>query len=223
MSVYFISDTHFGHPNVHCKFRKRFSSVEQHDRVIVGNILRVCGKRDTLYILGDVVIHRDSLWCLRMLCENIEHVRIILGNHDAERNRRFTPTLQDILDTGVSSVEGCVRYKDAWLTHIPMHPSEFNRNPFNIHGHIHDKMIDDPRYINVSCEAVHYTPVEYTKLIARANAWRVQRRVDKESAVPPDQIKSLDDQMEEYDTMQREGMASGSTPTPLENWRNAFN
>lgn len=169
MAVYFISDTHFGHANVHLKFRPEFDSVEHHDQFIVDNALRTCGKRDTLYILGDVVIKKSSLWCLQKLCDNIEHVRIILGNHDLERGWKGGCVIQDYLDAGVSSIEGCIRYKDAWLTHIPMHPSEFNRNPYNIHGHIHDKTIDDPRYINVSCEQVGYTPVEYTKLFSGVN------------------------------------------------------
>lgn len=169
MSVYFISDTHFGHPNIHETFRTRFTSIEDHDNHIVDRILTTCSKRDSLYILGDVVIHRNSLWCLTSICSHIEHVRIILGNHDLEPRRQNNPTLHELLSTGISSIHGAMRYKESWLTHIPIHESEFINQKFNIHGHNHiaDFLIEDDRYINVACEIVDYTPVEYTKLIQR--------------------------------------------------------
>lgn len=165
MSVYFIADTHFGHKDIHLKFRPQFKSVKHHDEFILNKILKVCGKRDTLYILGDVVIHKESLWCLEEICKNVEYVRIVLGNHDCERGRSGSCSLQDYLNAGVSSIEGCVKYKKAWLTHIPINPIEFPRRLLNVHGHLHDGVVDDPRYICVSCEQTNFTPVEYCKLL----------------------------------------------------------
>ena len=168
MSVYFISDTHFGHKDIHKKFRTCFSSVQEHDEYIRDRILSTVGKRDTLYILGDVVIHKDSIDYLRDLVNRIEYVRIILGNHDNEKGRKGNPTVEELLTLGgVASVQGAASYKDAWLTHIPIHPSEFHRKVINIHGHLHDDFIEDNRYINVACESVNYTPVEYTKLFPK--------------------------------------------------------
>jgi hypothetical protein len=47
------------------------------------------------------------------------------------------------------------------VTHIPVHTSEVeDRWKGNIHGHLHDKIIDDSRYVNVSCEQTGYTPVD---------------------------------------------------------------
>ena len=171
MSVYFISDTHFGHKNIHEKFRQCFSSVEEHDNVITDNILSECGKRDTLWILGDVVIHRDSIGFLKKICDSVEYVRVILGNHDGEYGRKNNPTAAELLEAGVTSCHGAFAYKDAWLTHIPIHPREFYRKPINIHGHIHDDAVTtasstaiDRRYFNASCEAVGYRPIEFTKI-----------------------------------------------------------
>lgn len=168
MAVYFISDTHFGHNNIHLKFRKCFSSVEEHNEIIKYNILTTCGKRDTLWILGDVVMNRNSMSYLEDICNGVEFVSVVLGNHDCEYGRKTNPTVQELLAAGVDSVHGAFKYKNAWLTHIPMHEREFYREPLNIHGHIHDDMIltsaceIDRRYFNASCEAVDYTPVEYS-------------------------------------------------------------
>jgi calcineurin-like phosphoesterase family protein len=38
----------------------------------------------------------------------------------------------------------------------------------NVHGHIHARRINDPRYINVCVEQINYTPVSYDWLVAKA-------------------------------------------------------
>lgn len=164
--VFFISDTHFGHVDIKRK-RPLFSSTFEHDETITDNILTTCDrKRDTLYILGDVVIHRDSLSYLKRVCEGVAFVRIILGNHDNEFTRKHNPTVPELLACGVTSVHGVIRYKESWLTHVPIHESEFRTREFNIHGHNHKmEVIEDKRYINVACEHVNYTPVGYKELI----------------------------------------------------------
>lgn len=166
----FISDTHFGHENI-LKFRTRFSSIEEHDAFICDNILSVCNNKTTLYILGDVVIHKQSLHFLKLICDNVGYVRIIAGNHDCERS--YSPSVMDLFDAGISSFRGLQSYKDCWLSHAPVHPNEFYRKNLNIHGHMHEKhiMLDennrDPMYCNVSCEAVDYTPIKYEEILKR--------------------------------------------------------
>lgn len=171
MAVYFIGDTHFGHKDIHLKFRPGFESVEHHDQTVAENILRTCGKRDTLYILGDVVINRASMHWLEKICEQTEYVRVVLGNHDS-KERKTTPSVRELFEAGVHEVYGIRDYKRAWLTHCPIHPQEMRNRILNIHGHIHDSTVNwpfveqpDDRYFNVSCEKVDYTPIEFTKIL----------------------------------------------------------
>jgi calcineurin-like phosphoesterase family protein len=35
----------------------------------------------------------------------------------------------------------------------------------NVHGHIHARRINDPRYINICVEQINYTPVSYDWLV----------------------------------------------------------
>lgn len=163
MAVYAISDTHFGHSNI-LQFRTQFSSIKEHDQFIVDKILSRCGKRDSLYILGDVVIYADALPYLKTIAEHVEYLHIVLGNHDLER--KACPSLNDY-QALCKSVTGMKRYKNAWLTHAPIHPDEL-RGRINVHGHIHDKTIDDPRYVNVSCEAISYTPINLADVLTAA-------------------------------------------------------
>ena len=51
------------------------------------------------------------------------------------------------------------------LTHVPVHESALHTVQYNVHGHVHCKSLDDPRYINVSCEVKNYTPTPIEELI----------------------------------------------------------
>ena len=170
MAVYAISDTHFGHENIIKKYsRTHFQSIEEHDNAIKDNILRVCGKRDTLYILGDICFNRESLRYIQEINERVENLYVLLGNHDGERSGH--PKAREYLPF-VTDIRGPWKYKKkAWLSHFPVHESEL-RGKINIHGHIHDINIDDNRYVNVSCENTNYMPIELEKIFL---GWRTNR------------------------------------------------
>ncbi|MCM5703631.1 metallophosphoesterase family protein [Larsenimonas salina] len=160
MAVYVISDTHFGHGNI-LRHRPEFESIEAHDRVITDRILSLCGKFDSLYVLGDVVVYQPGMRYLEEIASRIGFLHIILGNHDNER--KGAPALADYLPL-CKSIGAIKHYKNAWLTHAPIHPDELRGN-INIHGHVHGRSINDTRYINVSCEALEYTPVDMARLL----------------------------------------------------------
>ena len=163
MAVYMISDTHFGHSNM-TKYRP-FDSKEEHDNFILENILKVVGKRDSLYILGDVCVHFDGWWCVGEIARRIEFLHVVLGNHDLERKNH--PEMSQYL-MRCKGVYGMRRYKNAWLTHAPIHPAEL-RGKINVHGHVHSATIEDERYVNVSCENTGYVPINFVDI---QNGWR---------------------------------------------------
>lgn len=164
MAVYVISDTHFAHTNI-LRYRTNFSSIEEHDNTITENILSICGKRDSLYILGDVVIYNNGLYYLEKIAKNVEFLHICLGNHDHERKN--SPTLEDYMKL-CKSVFGMKKYKSSWLTHAPLHPEEL-RGKINIHGHVHSNSVEDDRYVNVSCENVGFKPINFADIF---EGWR---------------------------------------------------
>ncbi len=164
MAVYTISDTHFEHNNI-LKYRTQFTSIQEHDEFILDNILTVCGKRDSLYMLGDVALGKNSFRFVQAIAERVEYLHIVLGNHCDER--AGSPTARDYL-TVCKNVYGIRRYKGAWLTHAPMHPDEL-RGKINVHGHVHGNTLADDRYVNVSCENVAYKPVNFADIF---EGWR---------------------------------------------------
>lgn len=153
--VYFISDLHIGHKNI-LKFspERMGDSVEEHDFLLIECINQVVGKKDVLWLLGDVCFDITKMPLFeRLHCRT----RLILGNHD-----KFDAS---VYLKYFDKISGPVSYKGFWLSHHPIHPEELRGKP-NIHGHVHSKTLNDPRYFNVCVENV-MCPIELTKIRER--------------------------------------------------------
>lgn len=89
--------------------------------------------------------------------------RVVLGNHDF---RNHVPEILKYVDC----VSGCEKFnyngENYFLTHIPIHPTELNyRVKYNIHAHLHENIIQNNRYIGVSCEQTNYIPLTLEQLL----------------------------------------------------------
>lgn len=163
INTFFAGDSHCYHKKI-MEFEpdfRPFSSVEEHNEVLIENHNRVVKPNDIVWHLGDVVFG-----CV----ENIEIMsrfngkkKLVLGNHDKSK----VDDLRKYMDY-FTHIYGVASYKGFVLTHIPVHPSQFWRYKGNIHGHVHSGTLDDPRYINVSMEAINLTPIPYDEIL---NQW----------------------------------------------------
>jgi len=137
--------------------------MEEHDAVILDNILSTVGKRDVLWLLGDCFFDRTTLTNLDAICERVQAVNFIPGNHDTDKTER-QEILRDIIKQDkVNKFGSMMTASGFWLTHPPIHPREL-WGKVNIHGHVHWKTVPDANYINVSCENVRYKPVNIQDL-----------------------------------------------------------
>ena len=59
----------------------------------------------------------------------------------------------------LSSTENIFVFEGFLATHIPVHESQLMRFGYNVHGHMHEKSLDDPRYLCVSVEHTDYKPI----------------------------------------------------------------
>lgn len=160
--VYFAADLHIGHKNI-ANFRTQFSSAEEHDGVVMGNILTTVTKKDKLYLLGDIAFTDEALDKIASIpCRKV----LVIGNHDTELKRGIT--FQKIVDT-YDEIHSLSIYKDYWITHCPIHPQEIRQKKGVIYGHTHQHSIDDPRYQCVSLEHINYRPIVWSKLEERFN------------------------------------------------------
>lgn len=157
-NVWFTGCPHFGHKSI-IHFRtengKRINSVEEHDELVYNGISSYLGKRDELFLLGDVCFSINSLHYVQMLREQCAGVTIVAGNHDFENSSR--PTAYMYLDIGCD-IKGLVKYKEFWLSHAPIHPDEL-RGKVNIHGHVHECTVPDSRYVNTDIGLNNFNPL----------------------------------------------------------------
>jgi calcineurin-like phosphoesterase family protein len=155
--VFVTSDTHFGHANIIKYAGRPFDSVEEMDEALVENWNSVVKQGDKVYHLGDVTMNSKSLDILNRL--NGRKV-LIKGNHDIQKLKFYTPHFYDI--------RGCHELGKFILTHIPVAISQKLRySSGNIHGHLHEKSMEDPWYINVSVEQTNYTPISFDEIVRR--------------------------------------------------------
>lgn len=156
-NVWFIADLHFGHNNI-TRFRP-FESEEAHREHIKDNWKRVVKERDTVWVLGDSVFNEENL---KDIAELPGTKNLVMGNHCGQGfNGLFTKLFPEYFN----KVFGITKKYGAWLTHCPIHPDEL-RGKFNIHGHTHNHLIDDLRYINVCVEQTNYTPISLLEIRA---------------------------------------------------------
>lgn len=166
MSVYIVSDLHFGHKNL-CQ-ALRHMTPEECDALIIKNWNQTVKKKDKVFILGDITMEKPNL--IKEYLPKLNGFKhIVLGNHDYKSAK----TILDIADCKVS---GPIQYKGFFLTHIPIHPSQLDFCRGNIHGHIHNKGIIDgfeynpiqnlgPGYYNANIEFHDYKPVNFEKIL----------------------------------------------------------
>jgi calcineurin-like phosphoesterase family protein len=154
MTIFVVSDTHFGHANM-LKFTRtdgsparEFKSVEEMDECMVSRWNAVVGESDTVYHLGDVFFGDGHRHLGRLKGKK----RLILGNHDAGKCPHLHRHFPKIM------IWRMFREYDALLTHIPVHESALYKVKWNLHGHVHWNSLEDPRYVNCSVEPMGYGP-----------------------------------------------------------------
>jgi calcineurin-like phosphoesterase family protein len=148
-----ISDTHFGHSNIIEYSKRPFSSPGEMDEAIIDNWNRVVGQNDRVYLLGDVAMSKKHIPLLGRLNGKII---LVMGNHDIFPTKLYLPYVEDI--------RGYVYHDGIIMSHIPIYNYQFERYIHNIHGHLHENVIDDSFYTNVCVEQINYTPIDLEEL-----------------------------------------------------------
>ena len=162
-NIFFISDHHFGHQKPYDTFRRadgnflrpEFSSAEEADEIMIQRHNLVVKPEDRVYFVGDVCFHKKELSKVgRMSGRKV----LIKGNHDLLDIKDYIQYFDD--------VRGVHQFKGVLIAHIPVHPDSLGRWGFQVHGHLHEKVvkfpddaIQDRRYFNVSVERINYTPI----------------------------------------------------------------
>lgn len=137
---YYIADTHFFHNNIikhdFSNGGKWFSSIEEHDNLIISNINKVVTPQDNLYFLGDISwgTPDETLDLLnRINCKNLFAIK---GNHDRIlKDGKIKKKFQGIYDIKQLDDNG----RQVILSHFPqMMWSGQHRGVIHLFGHVHN-------------------------------------------------------------------------------------
>lgn len=166
--IWIISDPHFGDEGILKYERSQFSNVEEHDKFIIKKINSVISSEDTILILGDIGFN----WKEKITQIKAKYKVLILGNHD-----RFGKWLYNELFDEVYSGPLFIN-KFVVVSHEPIPISD---HFLNIHGHLHNSVLDDDHHMNVSMHMIDYTPFDFDKTaLMFMNYPRIRARFLKE-------------------------------------------
>ena len=113
--LWLTSDTHFCHENI-LRFCKRpFSSIEEHDKVLIDNWNSVIDPEDTVFHLGDFCFGGYPKWIA--IREQLNgHIILIKGNHD---DKNMTTGIQQLFDYVTYQMRVTVDGQNVYLNHFP--------------------------------------------------------------------------------------------------------
>lgn len=147
-------------------WRPQFRDVRHMDEHMIERHNATVKPHDVVHFLGDLGFDQKHLTEILPRLHGRKY--LVLGNHDR-------------MDAGFyikhfKKVRGWFHYTENGAamicTHCPIHESSFlgryNGNCINVHGHVHGRNLNDPKYVNVCVEAVDYKPVHYDTLMAKA-------------------------------------------------------
>ena len=168
--IWIVSDTHFMHKNI-LTFRddkgelirgKRFSDVQDMDETMIENWNSVVKPGDLVYHLGDVMMGPKEEFA-KMWPRLAGSKRLIVGNHDDIKYLSAGSFFKKVQMWRMFPDMGLL------LTHVPIHESGLRRHDGgrmlrNVHGHIHHNLSPTEHHVNVSVEAINYTPINIEEL-----------------------------------------------------------
>jgi calcineurin-like phosphoesterase family protein len=127
------------------------------DEYMIQNWNNVVGKNDKVYHLGDLTFSNKKL---NEIMPRLNGTKVLIkGNHDNLKPNQYLQYFKDIRAYHILD--------KFLLSHIPVHIDSRERWKANIHGHLHNNIIDDPNYINVSVERINYTPIDFEEIRSR--------------------------------------------------------
>ena len=154
--LFLISDLHLMHDNIRKYANRPFDNVQIMTETLINNWNNIVNENDQIIFLGDFVVGTDNpIEKSKYLFDCLNGIKyFIIGNHDEQKLRTDMPWYRGpILTT--------YRGHKLKLQHYPFKKDELINEYKHFHGHNHSHTLihEDINIINVSCEAINYTPI----------------------------------------------------------------
>ena len=172
MTVWFTSDTHFGHANIIGYSQRPFASIEEMDAVLICNWNARVGPQDEVWHLGDFTFRSEKAADLYLKRLN-GRKHLVWGNHDSEKLRQ--------LDAWASSqpyAELALDGRKIVLLHYGLRVwNKSHRGALHFYGHSHGSLPGDRQSCDVGVDnpACFYAP------------WRLEE-IERHLAILPERV-----------------------------------
>ena len=169
MNRYLISDTHFNHKNIIDYCNRPFKTIEEMNNKIISNWNKVVKENDIVYHLGDFFLgSKDDL---KNIVDKLNGtIYLVRGNHDRLTVKSYEDCGIIVLKNAPISID---KYKII-LSHRPLPDTMIKDGYINIHGHIHQRKLEDiydsnlfdkKKHLNVSCDVLNFEPILLDNII----------------------------------------------------------
>lgn len=172
MTIYFTSDTHFGHAGALARFRRPFASVAAMDAAMIARWNAAVGPQDEVWHLGDFAIRRSAAVMADILARLNGRKHLIVGNNDGPATTALAGW-SDVRHYAELELEGTRLV----LCHYPFRTwNGMYKGAYNLHGHSHGQLKALPRQIDVGVDVWDFRPVTLAEIrAARRKGHAVER------------------------------------------------
>jgi calcineurin-like phosphoesterase family protein len=160
MTVWFTSDTHFGHKRIIELAKRPFASLEEMDERLIRNWNDVVDVNDDVYHLGDFSFRPPSRYISRLN----GRVHLIYGNHDDKKELKKCDQFQWQGDYLEIEVEGT----KVVLCHYAFRVwNKSGHGSLHFYGHSHNNLPGDSQSCDVGVDSWGHYPVCMDNIKAR--------------------------------------------------------
>ena len=165
MTIFFTSDTHWGHSRVIQYSNRPFANIDEMDEQLIKNWNSKVQPNDTVYHLGDFAFHREDQ-IFKILSRLNGKIHLIVGNHDKQiiKNSQLQKQFQSISNYCELKIDN----QFIVMCHYPMLSwNKSHHGSWMLHGHCHGS-IQHPwngKLLDVGTDPMKYFPISFDKLI----------------------------------------------------------
>lgn len=161
MTIWYTSDTHFGHANIIQYCCRPFSSADEMNDTMITNWNSVVRRGDTVFHLGDFGFADWNV--LKGIRSRLNgEIVLVPGNHDRRYKLKEAFTVVDHIHEVKDNGQRVV------LSHYPILSwNAAYHGAVHLHGHCHGTIKPTSKRIDVGVDCWNFTPVMLDQVMAR--------------------------------------------------------
>lgn len=172
MTIWFTSDTHFGHSGARTFYRRPFASNAEMDRRMIDRWNSAIEPDDEVWHLGDFAVRQPSERVASLLRELHGRKHLVIGNNDdaAVSGCAGWNTVQSYAELTVDGTP-------LVLCHYPFRTwRDMSKGSVNLHGHSHGRLKPLPRQFDVGVDVWDFQPVTLDQVVRPVRTRRPEPR-----------------------------------------------